>query len=232
MVFLFSMARHSKISCIVEFSENQGHSRVVESGVRDTAEPSARACHQPKSVYSNIPWAIPWWSVAFLFTYRNSIWIVPSGANVVSIVGWSRLVAENPMVHVPRALTHHFLKSRHFDSFLHLRRSLLYQQQLTPPKKKSWKVENDGENVICIMYIYIYILSNWIPYIIPELINGFWGLIYLILIRLWFLSKCPTLMSIDVPTNDRVCEMPVLKIIPTQFGGMISQQPTTISSNP
>ena len=52
------MASDSKISCIVEFSENQGQSRPETSGVRDTAEPSARACHQPKSVYSNIPWPV------------------------------------------------------------------------------------------------------------------------------------------------------------------------------
>ena len=70
----------------------------------------------------------------------QTLWIVPTGANVVSIVGWSaKIGSRNPLVHVPRALTHHFLKSGHFDSFLHLRRSLLYQQQLTPQKKRVGK---------------------------------------------------------------------------------------------
>ena len=45
---------------MVEFSENHGQKPDRDDelslfGIKDTADPSSRACHQPKSVYSNIP---------------------------------------------------------------------------------------------------------------------------------------------------------------------------------
>lgn len=103
------------------------------------------------------------------------------------------------------------------NPMVHLQRSLLYQQQLAPPsnkvQKKSWKVGNDGKtSYVCIsisiFYLNISIYHPGINYLC------FLGVNILDPDQALILIQMSPLMSIDGATNDRVCEMPVLKIIP------------------
>ena len=60
---------------MVEFSPNHGQSKVtLESDGKATEEPSSRACHHPKSVYSSIPQELPP-RFLLLTVYLTECWI-------------------------------------------------------------------------------------------------------------------------------------------------------------